>query len=173
MNPDSPRHPGDDALRALSAGRLPEPQLGEVALHLGDCPECCRRIDQLGSDDPLLARLREGAAGRDSAAGPAERRAVRAFRQLAAGGSATPVIGLTAVALPRPVPRRVGDYDILGEVGRGGMGVVYEARHRGLNRPAALKMTLAGEFASPDQEARFRLEAELAARVRHPDIVQV
>jgi WD40 repeat protein len=53
------------------------------------------------------------------------------------------------------------------------MGVVYRARHRGLHRPAALKMILAGEFASPAQELRFRLEAELAARVRHPNIVQV
>jgi WD40 repeat protein len=50
---------------------------------------------------------------------------------------------------------------------------VYRARHRGLNRLAALKMVLAGEFASPTQELRFRLEAELAARVQHPNIVQV
>ncbi len=61
----------------------------------------------------------------------------------------------------------------MGEVGRGGMGVVYKAWHRGLHRLTALKMVLAGEFASAAQEMRFRLEAELAARVHHPNIVQV
>src|SRR5262245_18831288 len=53
------------------------------------------------------------------------------------------------------------------------MGVVYKAWHRGLHRLAALKMVLAGEFASPRQGLRFRLEAELAARVQDPNIVQV
>jgi WD40 repeat protein len=78
----------------------------------------------------------------------------------------------TGPAIP-PAPKQVEDYEILAEVGRGGMGVVYRARHRGLRRLAALKMVLAGEFASPGQATRFRLEAELAARVQHPNIVQV
>jgi hypothetical protein len=51
--------------------------------------------------------------------------------------------------------------------------MVYKARHGGLHRLSALKLVLAGEFASPAQELRFRLEAELAARVQHPNIVQV
>jgi WD40 repeat protein/tRNA A-37 threonylcarbamoyl transferase component Bud32 len=70
-------------------------------------------------------------------------------------------------------PRQIGEYDILGEVGRGGMGVVYKARHRGLRRLAAVKMVLQGTFASARQLLRFQLEAELAARVQHPSIVQV
>jgi serine/threonine-protein kinase len=73
---------------------------------------------------------------------------------------------------PAP-PRQVGEYDLLSEAGRGGMGVVYKARHRRLHRLAAVKMLLSGPFASPKQKQRFRLEAELAARVRHPNVVQV
>ena len=53
------------------------------------------------------------------------------------------------------------------------MGVVYQARHRGLRRLVALKMILAGGFASEAQRQRFRREAELAARVQHANIVQI
>jgi WD40 repeat protein/serine/threonine protein kinase len=168
-------HPGDETLRALSLGQLTEPELTHVTDHLGDCPACCRRIDQLDTDDRLLARLQHNAAIPESVQfTPAQRRAaVRALRQSHESSSATRIRDPEVLAVALPAPRQVGDYEILAEAGRGGMGVVYKARHRGLHRLAALKMVLAGEFASPDQELRFRLEAELAARVQHPNIVQV
>src|SRR5262249_48101627 len=71
------------------------------------------------------------------------------------------------------LPPQVGGYDILAGIGRGGMGGVYKARHRRLHRLAALKMVLSGQLASPTERLRFQLEAELAARVQHPNIVQV
>lgn len=69
--------------------------------------------------------------------------------------------------------RSFGEYDLLREIARGGMGVVYRARHRQLNRIVALKMILAGGFSSPEARARFQLEAEAAANLDHPGITPV
>jgi WD40 repeat protein/serine/threonine protein kinase len=166
-------HPTNEELCALTAGQLSDDDLARLSAHLGKCSECCRRLDQLASDDPLLAKLQRSAAGWEEAlVAPAQRRsAVHALRRKedAAARTTEP----PAARVKFPPPKQVGDYDILAEVGRGGMGVVYKARHRGLNRLVALKMVLAGDFMSPAQEMRFRFEAELAARVRHTNIVQV
>ena len=70
-------------------------------------------------------------------------------------------------------PPVVAGYEIVGELGRGGMGVVYRALDLRLKRPVALKMILAGSHAGPAQRERFRREAEAVARLQHPNIVQV
>jgi serine/threonine protein kinase len=67
----------------------------------------------------------------------------------------------------------VAGYRIVREVGRGGMGVVYEAVQNTLNRPVALKMVLSGRFSRPDRLVRFLIEGETLARLKHPNIVQI
>src|SRR5262249_12395136 len=67
----------------------------------------------------------------------------------------------------------IAGYEILAELGRGGMGVVYKARHVGLDRLVALKMILAGPHAGPKEQIRFRQEADAVARLRHANLIQI
>jgi serine/threonine-protein kinase len=76
----------------------------------------------------------------------------------------------TGTSLERPA---VTGYEILGELGRGGMGVVYKARHIKLDRVVALKMVLAGAHAGKDQLARFYTEAQAVAHLHHHNIIQI
>ncbi|HEV3448225.1 MAG TPA: serine/threonine-protein kinase [Gemmataceae bacterium] len=72
-----------------------------------------------------------------------------------------------------PATKDFGNYELLEEIGRGGMGVVYKARQKDLDRVVALKMILSSNFASPDQIRRFHIESRTAARLHHANMVQI
>ncbi len=83
----------------------------------------------------------------------------------------TPLADPSAIAAPTRRSLGFGKYELIAEVGRGGMGVVYRARQIDLDRIVAIKMILSSHLASADQVDRFYAEARAAARLRHPNIV--
>ena len=130
-----------------------------VAFHLGDLPEA--ELAALAAHLETCRRCEEAAGALDGLSDPT----LAAYRQSALAG---PLPDAEAL------PESVGDYEILGEVGRGGMGVVYKARHlpagpRGGAEDAPGRLLRRPRRAAP----RFRIEAEAVARLQHPNIVQL
>jgi len=88
------------------------------------------------------------------------------------GGAKTVGISSATTSVPTSL-RDHDDYDLLAEIGRGGMGVVFKAQQKSLSRVVAIKMVLSGNFAGEQERMRFRLEAQAIAQLQHPNIVQI
>jgi serine/threonine protein kinase len=95
-------------------------------------------------------------------------RSTISFSPPSESGMSPPALSPEDTALPQ-----IPGYEVEAVLGRGGMGVVYKARHVRLNRPVALKMLVSGAYAGPQERQRFAREAEAVAGLRHANIVQV
>jgi WD40 repeat protein/tRNA A-37 threonylcarbamoyl transferase component Bud32 len=160
-----------DELRAYVLGEMGDDLLDDVTAHLESCARCeaaVSAMDQL--TDAFVSRLRAHVLSGTAEETPPKIDATTAA--LTGPGPAGPSAKSATFAGPMAGSSPPG-YEILGVLGRGGMGIVYQARQRKINRIVALKMVLTGAFASAEERSRFRYEAELIGQMNHPHIVQI
>jgi tRNA A-37 threonylcarbamoyl transferase component Bud32 len=176
--------PRAEQLEALLDERLDSADGVRLAAHVAGCSACQQVLEQLTEDTradapaaavPAASRAeffdRLKQAGPGPAGGGGDPGAYDATRRAAPSSAGAAPLD-AAGEEPEPTPF-VGDYEVLGMLGRGGEGVVYKARHQPLGRLVALKMLRADAQLHPEALLRFRHEAETLARLRHPNIVQV
>ena len=162
-----PECPSDIELSGFLNESLDPESLAEVSAYVDCCSNCQKRLDRLTHD-------RDGAVARYKVlssilpAGPVVARSAPQDGTLILGFTSPIAAAQRFQGLPT-----VPGFDVEDEIGRGGMGVVYKARHRRLNRLCALKMVLSGSAADTITIQRFLFEAEILARVQHPRVVQV
>jgi eukaryotic-like serine/threonine-protein kinase len=154
---NTPVCPSPATLSAFLLGELPEPELTEVAEHLSLCATCETEASRLeSSSDEIVGCLpRLLRREPETSVAPTE----------ACGSSEAPAL--------EPVTEDWGEFHIVREIGRGGMGIVYEAEQQSLNRHVALKVLPFAAAFDARQLQRFRNEAQAAAQLHHANIVPV
>jgi len=155
-------HPSAESLRALALGKLDDNTASVVMKHLDSCPECSREVAASTNDD-LLHRLRQ-THNRTIAPAPAA----------PPGGSdrrPQPPMGPTTLWTVPPELADYPQYEVLRELGRGGMGVVYLGKNKLMDRLEVLKVLNKALLNHPGAVERFLREIRSAARLNHPNVV--
>jgi tRNA A-37 threonylcarbamoyl transferase component Bud32 len=148
-------HPDAARLRAFGLGEIEPAEAAAIESHVARCTVCCQTLWSL-SDDQLVSRLRQAFRNPPEAVDPQA-------DTLAPGADDGPPVPAELAEHPR--------YRILGVLGVGGMGIVYKAEHRLMERPVALKMIDRNLTNKPAVVERFRREVRAAAQLNHPNIV--
>ena len=149
-------HPTRAQLKAFSLGQLPPADAVAVEDHVGDCEPCCETLLGLSDDDTFVALLQE-------ANQPPSDETLNHIDDLRAASLAPDEIPAPLAEHPR--------YEIVAPIGTGGMGNVYKAEHRMMERTVALKVIKRKLFRNPTAVQRFQREVKSAARLSHPNIV--
>ena len=164
--------PGRDSLTAFLTGKLPPEQDDEISDHLATCAACEAQAQELEQQsDALIEALRRPTTAPDESLGT-----FRIAKSAPNSAPADPMRteSLRTVLQPSETePLHLAGYQMVRELGRGGMGVVYEAYQHRLKRLVAIKMILTGTLAGAEERVRFLMEGELLARLSHANFVQV
>lgn len=177
-------HPSPDQLAAFGAGRLGDDESASVEQHLAVCEPCCHRLKVLPSEDSYVALIRQAGSRFESSVSEAD----QATNPMQVANANTPrvsepdthaaetvmFVSSETPAVELELPRELVEhsrYRILRRLGGGGMGAVYEAEHRLMNRRVALKVIRPELLSSPQAVLRFQREVQAAAKLVHPHVV--
>ncbi|MCA9050836.1 MAG: protein kinase, partial [Planctomycetaceae bacterium] len=152
--PDQTEHPSQEQLSAYNLGQLPPEEAVAVENHISDCEPCCDTIVSLSSEDTFVGLLKEA-------------------KRLPSDQTVDRVV-TTASSSIHDVPAQLAEhprYEIVRLIGKGGMGDVYEARHRKMERRVAMKVIKRELVRKSEAVSRFHREVKAAAQLSHPNIV--
>jgi serine/threonine protein kinase len=165
MNTSPGSHPSDEVLRAYGFGKLDDAAGVVVGRHVEVCAECRGRVSEMTSDS-FLGRMRD--AGVVPVVGEGVGSSLTGMSMAGGGGGGSAPV--PASTLP-PGLAEHSDYEVLRELGRGGMGVVYLAQNTLMGRPEVLKVVGSHLISRPEVLDRFLREIRSAAKLHHPNIV--
>jgi uncharacterized protein (TIGR03067 family) len=176
MIAEQPVHPRKEQLIAFGQGKLAAPESLQVEEHLEACPDCCETLLELKDDTftGLVRTARLSPADAETVASVAESSGAAPAAMARSEHAATLLEPLAKSRSASELPAELRDhprYRIVEQIGHGGMGSVYRAEHRLMNRPVAIKVINSQLVQHPHAVDRFRREVQAAAKLSHPNIV--